>query len=97
VRRWEWGFLFRQHESCPFTLYGHTMEVRGVAFSPNGVYLATGAGDLGKPGEVKLWDAHTGQHLSDLKGHRYPVRCVAFSPDSTRLATGGGEFIGRFL
>lgn len=91
VRRWEWGFLHRQHEGGLFTLYGHTMEVSSVAFSPDGTRLASGAGEEFKPGEVKLWDARTGQHLLDFTGQRHRVISVAFSPDSATLATGGGE------
>jgi WD40 repeat protein len=60
-----------------------------VAFSPDGQRLASssGGGNL-FPGEVKVWDAQTGQELLTFKGSHGWVR---FSPDGHRLASGGGE------
>jgi dipeptidyl aminopeptidase/acylaminoacyl peptidase len=43
-------------------------------------------------GEVKVWDAHTGQEvLALLKGHKGEVASVAFSPDGKRLASASQE------
>ncbi len=38
-------------------------------------------------GEVKVWDAQTGQELLTLKGHTDGVKSVAYSPDGIRLAS----------
>jgi WD40 repeat protein len=38
-------------------------------------------------GEVKVWDAQTGQQLPALQQHTGEVRSVAFSPDGKRLAS----------
>jgi WD40 repeat protein/tRNA A-37 threonylcarbamoyl transferase component Bud32 len=68
-----------------------------VVFSPDGKRLASGSGiwDTTKKayvaGEVKVWDALTGQELLTLKGHSYAVSSVAFSPDGKRLASAGRE------
>lgn len=40
-----------------------------------------------QPGEVKVWDAATGQELLTLKGSALVARSVAFSPDGKRLAS----------
>jgi WD40 repeat protein len=77
-----------------------TLKGGGVAFSPDGKRLVgVGGGGPGRPGraggggppragEVKVWDAQTGQELLSLKG---AGSSVAFSPDGKRLASGGGE------
>jgi WD40 repeat protein len=65
--------------------------VRGVAFSPDGTRLAT----AGEDQTVRVWDAHTGHQVLELKGHRHWVACVAFSPDGMRLATGGFDGLAR--
>jgi WD40 repeat protein len=63
-----------------------------VAFSPDGQRLASGGGArFGKIGEVKVWDAQTGQELHTLKGHTGPVTSLAFSPDGEKLLSRGPE------
>jgi WD40 repeat protein/serine/threonine protein kinase len=69
-------------------LRGHPGWVYGVAFSPDGKWLATG----GWGGTVKLWDAVTGAERSAILGHRAAVyHQPAFSPDSRSLATASGD------
>jgi WD40 repeat protein len=71
---------------------GQSLFPASVCFSGDGQRLAAGSGAIdqqGKPlpGEVKIWDAATGQEVRTLKGHTGPVESVCFSPDSQRLAS----------
>ncbi len=82
------------------TLEGHHGPVLSVTFSPDGKRLASAGGEppvgdaahrLTHPGELKLWDAKTGQETLTLKGHTDFVNRVAFSPDGKRLASAGQD------
>ncbi|MEX0716445.1 MAG: Gfo/Idh/MocA family oxidoreductase [Planctomycetaceae bacterium] len=65
--------------------------VQAVAFSPDGSTLATAAGDpdrVTKPGDVRLWDAATGDERATLPApHKRAATDVAFSRDGRFLAT----------
>jgi WD40 repeat protein len=65
------------------TLTGHTDEVWGVAFRPDGRLLATTSFDK----TARLWNPATGDCLRTLTGHTDGVLGVAFSPDGYLLAT----------
>jgi hypothetical protein len=89
-RGWEHAYLHHLFNETQQTFRGHTQFVYSVSFSPDGKRLASASGDPfdhNKPGEVKVWDAHTGQHVRTLKGHTGDVLSVCFSPDGKRLAS----------
>jgi WD40 repeat protein/serine/threonine protein kinase len=69
------------------TFRDHEQGVMGVAFSPDGHLLASCGSERSGLGELKVWDATTGQVIRDLHRTR-GVWCVAFSPDGRRLASG---------
>ncbi|MFD0636648.1 caspase family protein [Catenulispora yoronensis] len=61
----------------------------GVAFSPDGSYLATAAADFW----VRVWNVKTGKVVRRLKRHFGRTRSVAFSPDGRTLAVAAGSEI----
>ncbi len=63
----------------------HGDPVSGIAFSRDGRYLA--AGSLG---QVRVWDAPSGEPVRTLEGLPHRVLSVAFSPDGKYLAASGG-------
>jgi WD40 repeat protein len=83
LRGWEWHYLKR----LPFANFPtrhHGTLARMVAFSPDGRHLASGDLD----GEVKIWDARTGDQRHTFRAHDGAIMALAFSPDGKCLATG---------
>jgi WD40 repeat protein len=66
-------------------LRGHYSGVHAVAFSADGNTIATGSTDQ----TVRLWNAHTHQHLLTLREYRQDIDQVFFSPDGNTLVAGG--------
>jgi WD40 repeat protein len=64
--------------------------VVAVVFSPDGRRLASASAEIDKRGEVRVWDAATGEALCGFQGQAIsnPVVRLAFSPDGRRLAAG---------
>ena len=69
------------------TLRGHSQNVMGVAFSPDGRTLASVSGSwltvpqaASRPGELILWKPETGELIRELPGHGGPLTGVAYQP-----------------
>ena len=69
----------------------HTYSVNSVSWSPDGRWIATGAGDS----SVRIWDAATGTLEERLLGHTGVVTTVDWSPDSRRIVSGGSDGTAR--
>jgi WD40 repeat protein len=66
-------------------LTGHTLELRCLAYSPDGKRLASGGSD----DDVKMWDLETGQEVISLPLQAVNIESLLFSPDGHRLAASG--------
>jgi RNA polymerase sigma factor (sigma-70 family) len=67
------------------------VKLLSAAFSPDGSVLATGGGEPGKAGDVRLWDARTGKEEVALRGHVDVVHAVAWAPDGHLLVSGSQD------
>jgi len=68
-------------------LEGHTIGIKSVVYSRDGLLIATGSWD----NTVRLWDATTGAHVSTLHGHGNWIGSVVFTPDSRSVVSASGD------
>jgi WD40 repeat protein len=68
-------------------IHGHLGTASGLAFSPNGTFMASSGTDQA----VRIWDAATGQEVRTLVGHTNLVLDVTFSSDGKRLASASDD------
>ncbi len=69
----------------------HEGGVFGVAFGPNGRYVATGSGDS----TARIWDAMSGSPVTDPLKHDGRVLTVAFSPTGLQIVTASEDDTAR--
>jgi WD40 repeat protein len=73
--------IWKVDGSLLMELSGHSDSVTSVAWSPDGVQLASASID----GEVRIWDGETGQWLNTIQGPP-PLRHIVWNPSGTAIA-----------
>ncbi len=81
-RGFEWRSLWNEYRRERFALIGHKEEIRSLAFSPDGNWIASGSTD----GTARLWSFQTGKQVWQFQGSGH-CNGVAFSPDGQKLVT----------
>ena len=71
---------------------GHDGEIFGLAFTPDGVTIATAGWD----GFLRFWDPTSATPLSKLRASSKPLSAVTISPDGKHYLTGSMEGILTF-
>jgi WD40 repeat protein len=72
-------------------LKGHASLIHRVAWSPDGMQLATASADA----TTRIWQATDWVLAGELKGHAQDVQAIAFSADGKFLATGSADHTGK--
>ena len=68
-------------------MVGHSKGANCVAFSPDGLCIASGSNDS----DIIMWDARTYNRVRSLIGHRGAVFSVVFSADGEFIASGASD------
>lgn len=92
LRHWEWGYLVAQCHQEILTIAAHTNRppapfdscIKNLAFDATGERLVT----RGFDGQVKVWDALSGQQYRDLGIHHLAAASWAVHPAEAELAIG---------
>jgi len=108
VRPWAGAFVLLLAAGCSFrspivppepraVLDTLVPELRALAFSPDGVLLASAGGDDSGGDEIALWTVATGERKSTFTSLPGTISALAFSPDSQSIAVGEAEGRIRIL
>ncbi|GHP00256.1 hypothetical protein KSF_103030 [Reticulibacter mediterranei] len=87
---WDAADGTQQHQ-----LAGHGGAVMSIAWSPDGMRLASGAGGR-EGGELFVWETHSWKCVQALFGHPGVIFAVAWSPSGEMLISGDGDGILRW-
>ncbi len=75
---WEW-----RSETYIIKQRGHAYGMKCMAYSPDGVVVATG----GEDGSIKLWNTSSGFCYCTLKNHTAPITAIAFANASVIMSS----------
>jgi serine/threonine protein kinase len=70
-----------------FTYRGHRAKVQGLAWSSNGLRLASASADK----SLQVWDATTGKQYINYRGGSAALNATAWSPDNRYIAFCGND------
>ncbi len=73
------------------TIDAHAGGVQRIAFSPDGVLLASAGGDC----DVRLWDVASGEARGERIGHTRGIATIEFSPGGDRVLTASDDRTAR--
>jgi len=68
-------------------LPGHDAGIYGMAWSPDGRFLASASEDK----TIRIWNVEDGAMTRQLEGHEGFVECVSWSPEGNALASGSQD------
>jgi WD40 repeat protein len=74
-------------------LAGHTRHARGVAYSPDGKFIASTQNTT----VTNVWDRTTNKIVACLKTEGWCIESLAFRPDSSALAVPTDQSVGEWL
>ena len=80
-----WDPIHSKKPICRMT--GHKQLINQVAFSPNGLLVASASFDK----SVKIWNGITGKYIGTLRGHVGSVYQISWSADSRLLMSGSKD------
>jgi eukaryotic-like serine/threonine-protein kinase len=86
LRGWEWHYLARLCWVEP-VIFRDKAEVNGLAFSPDGQWIAAGCVD----GTIEFWNSVTGTAAQRFDTRSGPVFAVTYHPDGKHVATVGAD------
>jgi hypothetical protein len=79
---------------CVHIMQGYAVSLYDVAWSPDGMRLASCGGREG--GELFVWEVHNGERVRALAEHPGVVFAVAWSPSGEMLISGGSDGMLRW-
>jgi WD40 repeat protein len=84
----DWTIRLWKLEDRSFSvLAGHDTDVTTVAFSRDGLTLASGDCD----GQIRLWDVNDGRCIRELGDRRFAgIFSITFAPDGETIASAAG-------
>ena len=87
LRGFEWHLLDRLSRRSPTLRLNHPAAVTDCVAMADRSRIATCAED----GQIRVWDATSGELLFAIAAHQKPARSLAISPDGSQLASGGDD------